>query len=279
MKLQFTKMHGCGNDYIYINCFTQTVEDPAALAVSLSRPHFGIGADGVILICPSQIADARMRMFNADGSEGKMAGNALRCVGKYLHDSGFADKESLTVETASGVKSVTLYTTSGKVTSACVDMGKAALDTAALKFTIAEKQVVDYPVRIAGRPYRITCVDMGNPHCVVFCDRVDAVDIDFIGPRFEHAPYFPERINTEFIRVVNPSTIKMRVWERGSGETMACGTGACAAVVAAVANGLCEKGRDITVRVKGGELIVHCTDEGVTLTGDAKLVYTGEIEY
>ena len=231
------------------------------------------------LICPSDSADGKMRMFNADGSEGKMAGNALRCVGKYLHDNGFVDKEALTVETASGVKTVTLYTTNGKATSASVDMGRAALDTSALKFAIAEKQVVDYPVRIAGRPYSITCVDMGNPHCVVFCDRVDAVDIDFIGPRFEHAPYFPERVNTEFIRVVNPSTIKMRVWERGSGETMACGTGACAAVAAAVANGLCEKGRDITVRVKGGELIVHYTDEGVTLTGDAKLVYTGEIEY
>lgn len=208
-----------------------------------------------------------------------MAGNALRCLGKYLYDNGFSTKETVTVETGSGLRSVTLYTTNGKVTSASVDMGKAALDASGLKFPIAEPQVVDYPVRIAGRPYRITCVDMGNPHCVVFCDRVDDVDIGFIGPRFEHAPYFPERVNTEFIRVVNPSTIKMRVWERGSGETMACGTGACAAVVAAVANGLCEKGRDITVRVKGGELIVHYTDGGVTLTGDAKLVYTGEIEY
>ena len=277
--LRFTKMQTCGNDYIFLENFDGQISCPESLCVTFCDRHYGVGADGIILMERSAVADAKMRMFNADGSEGKMAGNALRCVGKYLHDSGFADKESLTVETASGVKSVTLYTTSGKVTSACVDMGKAALDTAALKFTIAEKQVVDYPVRIAGRPYRITCVDMGNPHCVVFCDRVDAVDIDFIGPRFEHAPYFPERINTEFIRVVNPSTIKMRVWERGSGETMACGTGACAAVVAAVANGLCEKGRDITVRVKGGELIVHCTDEGVTLTGDAKLVYTGEIEY
>ena len=208
-----------------------------------------------------------------------MAGNALRCLGKYLYDNGFSTKGTVTVETGSGLRSVTLYTTNGKVTSASVDMGKAALDASGLKFPIAEAQVVDYPVRIAGRPYRITCVDMGNPHCVVFCDRVDDVDIDFIGPRFEHAPYFPERTNTEFVRVVNPSTIKMRVWERGSGETMACGTGACAAVAAAVANGLCEKGRDITVRVKGGELIVHYTDEGVTLTGDAKLVYTGEFEY
>ena len=208
-----------------------------------------------------------------------MAGNAVRCLGKYLYDIGFSTKGTVSVETGSGLRSVTLYTTNGKVTSASVDMGKAALDASGLKFPIAEPQVVDYPVRIAGRPYRITCVDMGNPHCVVFCDRVDDVDIDFIGPRFEHAPYFPERVNTEFIRVVNPSTIKMRVWERGSGETMACGTGACAAVAAAVANGLCEKGRDITVRVKGGELIVHYTDGGVTLTGDAKLVYTGEIEY
>ena len=278
-KLVFTKMQTCGNDYIFLENFDGRITCPESLCVPFCRRHFGVGADGIILMERSEIADAKMRMFNSDGSEGKMAGNALRCVGKYLHDKGLTDKETLTVETASGVRTVTLYTTSGKVTSASVDMGRATLDTAALKFTIAESQVVDYPVRIAGRPYNITCVDMGNPHCVVFCDRVDAVDIDFIGPRFEHAPYFPERINTEFIRVVNPSTIKMRVWERGSGETMACGTGACAAVVAAVANGLCEKGRDVTVRVKGGELIVHYTDEGVTLTGDAKLVYTGEIEY
>ena len=200
-------------------------------------------------------------------------------MGKYLYDFGIVRKEELTVETVSGIKSVALYTTDGKVTSACVDMGRATLDTEALKFTIPQKTVVDYPVRIAGRPYNITCVDMGNPHCVVFCPRVDAVDVEFIGPRFEHAPYFPERINTEFIRVVNPGTIKMRVWERGSGETLACGTGACAAVVAAVANGLCAKGTDVTVRAKGGDLVVHYTDEKVTLTGDAKLVYTGEMEY
>ena len=278
-KLRFTKMQTCGNDYIFLENFDGQITCPESLCVTFCHRHCGVGADGIILMERSETADAKMRMFNADGSEGKMAGNALRCVGKYLHDNGFVDKEALTVETASGVKTVTLYTTNGKATSASVDMGRAALDTSALKFAIAEKQVVDYPVRIAGRPYSITCVDMGNPHCVVFCDRVDAVDIDFIGPRFEHAPYFPERTNTEFIRVVNPSTIKMRVWERGSGETMACGTGACAAVAAAIANGKCGKDRDVTVRVKGGELIVRCTDEGVTLTGDAKLVYTGEIEY
>ena len=278
-KLRFTKMQTCGNDYIFLENFDGHITCPESLCVTFCRRHFGVGADGIILLERSETADAKMRMFNADGSEGKMAGNALRCVGKYLYDNGFVDRETLTVETASGVRAVTVYTMGGKVTSASVDMGRAELDTSALKFAIAEKEVVDYPVRIAGRPYRITCVDMGNPHCVVFCERVDAVDIDFIGPRFEHAPYFPERVNTEFIRVVNPSTIKMRVWERGSGETMACGTGACAAAAAAIANGLCEKDRDITVRVKGGELIVHYTGEGVTLTGDAKLVYTGEIEY
>ncbi len=278
-KLPFTKMQTCGNDYIFLENFDGQITCPESLCVTFCHRHYGVGADGIILMERSETADVKMRMFNSDGSEGKMAGNALRCLGKYLYDNGFSTKGTVTVETGSGLRSVTLYTTNGKVTSASVDMGKAALDASGLKFPIAEPQVVDYPVRIAGRPYRITCVDMGNPHCVVFCDRVDDVDIDFIGPRFEHAPYFPERINTEFIRVVNPSTIKMRVWERGSGETMACGTGACAAVVAAVANGLCEKGRDITVRVKGGELIVHYTDEGVTLTGDAKLVYTGEIEY
>ena len=278
-KLPFTKMQTCGNDYIFLENFDGRITCPESLCVTFCHRHYGVGADGIILMERSETADVKMRMFNSDGSEGKMAGNALRCLGKYLYDNGFSTKGTVTVETGSGLRSVTLYTTNGKVTSASVDMGKAALDASGLKFPIAEPQVVDYPVRIAGRPYRITCVDMGNPHCVVFCERVDDVDIDFIGPRFEHAPYFPERVNTEFIRVVNPSTIKMRVWERGSGETMACGTGACAAVVAAVANGLCEKGRDITVRVKGGELIVHYTDESVTLTGDAKLVYTGEIEY
>ena len=278
-KLRFTKMQTCGNDYIFLENFHGEITCPESLCVAFCHRHYGVGADGIILMEHSDVADAKMRMFNADGSEGKMAGNALRCMGKYLYDTGLVSKERLTIETGSGLRTLTLYTTNGRVTSACVDMGRATLDTAALKFTISEKTVVDYPVRIAGRPYRITCVDVGNPHCVVFCERVDAVDIDFIGPRFEHAPYFPERINTEFIRVVNPSTIKMRVWERGSGETMACGTGACAAAAAAIANGFCQKDTDITVRVKGGELIVHYTDESVTLTGDAKLVYTGEIEY
>ena len=278
-KLRFAKMQTCGNDYIFLENFHGEITCPESLCVTLCDRHYGIGADGIILMEHSAKADARMRMFNADGSEGAMAGNALRCMAKYLYDNDIVKKEVLAIETGTGVKQVQVYTTNGKVTSACVDMGYATLDTAALRFTIPEKTVVDYPVRIGGRPYNITCVDMGNPHCVVFCNRVDAVDIDFIGPRFEHAPYFPERINTEFIRVVNPNTIKMRVWERGSGETLACGTGACAAVVAAVANGLCSKGSDVTVRVRGGDLVVNYTDERVTLTGDAKLVFTGEVEY
>ena len=278
-KLHFAKMQTCGNDYIFLENFRGEITCPESLCVTLCDRHYGIGADGIILMEHSAKADARMRMFNADGSEGAMAGNALRCMAKYLYDNDIVKKEVLAIETGTGVKQVQVYTANGKVTSACVDMGYATLDTAALRFAIPEKTVVDYPVRIGGRPYNITCVDMGNPHCVVFCPRVDAVDMDFIGPRFEHAPYFPERINTEFIRVVNPNTIKMRVWERGSGETLACGTGACAAVVAAVANGLCSKGSDVTVRVRGGDLVVNYTDERVTLTGDAKLVFTGEVEY
>ena len=278
-KLRFSKMQTCGNDYIFLENFHGEITCPESLCVTFCDRHYGIGADGIVLMEYSQKADARMRMFNSDGSEGMMAGNALRCMAKYLYDNGIVRKEEMTIETGKGVKHVQVYTTNGKVTSACVDMGYATLDTAALRFTIPEKTVVNYPVRIGGRPYNITCVDVGNPHCVVFCPRVDAVDVDFIGPRFEHAPYFQERINTEFIRVVNPNTIKMRVWERGSGETLACGTGACAAVVAAVANGLCSKGSDITVRVRGGDLVVNYTDEKVTLTGDAKRVYPGVAEY
>ncbi|MBR5471047.1 MAG: carbamoyl-phosphate synthase large subunit [Oscillibacter sp.] len=277
--IKFAKMQTCGNDYIFLENFEDEITCPESLCITFCDRHYGIGADGIILMERSTKADFRMRMFNADGSEGMMAGNALRCMGKYLYDNGLVKTDVVSIETGRGVKQVQLYTTNGKVTSASVDMGYAAMDISALQLNLPEKEVVDYPVTIGGEEYRITCVDMGNPHCVVFCNRVDAVDVETVGPKFEHAEYFPERINTEFIRVVNPSTIKMRVWERGSGETMACGSGACAAVAAAVANGLCEKGRDIKVRVRGGDLVVNYTDERVTLTGDAKLVYTGEIEY
>ena len=279
MKVSFTKMQGAANDYIYVDCFKETIDDPSSLAVAMSPRHFSVGADGLVLIMPSSVADARMRMFNADGSEGLMAGNALRCMAKYLYDNEYSKGDLVKIETAGGVKNVRVYTVNGKVTSASVDMGRASVDVSGLRLAIPESVVVDHPARIGGQDYRITCVDVGNPHCVVFCERVDSVDVSHVGPQFEYAPLFPDRINTEFIRVVNPRTIQMRVWERGSGETMACGTGACASVAAAIANGLCEKGTDVTVRARGGDLIVNCTDERVTLTGDASLVYTGEIEY
>ena len=220
-----------------------------------------------------------MRIFNTDGSEGKMAGNSIRCVGKYLYDNGIVKRDTLRVETASGIKELKLYLTNGTVSSVTVDMGRADLSAAALPCTLPTDRIVDYPYTLDGTEYRITCLSVGNPHCVVFCDRVDHVDMEHIGPLFENADIFPERINTEFVRVVNPVTLKMRVYERGNGETLACGTGACAAVAAAVLNGRCKKGADITVKLPGGDLIVNYTDEKITLTGDAKLVYTGEIEY
>ena len=278
-KLKFSKLQTCGNDYIFLENFHGEITCPESLCVTFCDRHYGIGADGIVLMEHSDIADAKIRLFNADGSESATAGNALRCMGKYLYDNGLVKKEDMRIETGAGVREVHLYTANGLVTSACVDMGCASLDAAAFRFAIAEKTVVDYPVYIGGQSFNITCVDVGEPHCVAFCPRIDDVDVEFLGPRFEQAPYFPERINAEFIRVVNPSTIKMRVWERGSGEIMASGTGACAAVVAAVANGMCEKGRDVTVRAAGGDLVVNYTDEKITLTGDAKLVYTGEALY
>ena len=278
-KLPFAKMQTCGNDYIFLENFDGEITCPESLCVTFCDRHYGIGADGIILMEHSRKADARMLMYNADGSRGAMAGNALRCMAKYLYDNNIVRKDVMTIETDTGVKTVTVYTTNGKVTSAAVDMGYATLDTTALHLNLPEKEIVDYPVTIGGEEYAITCVDMGNPHCVVFCPRVDGVNVEQVGPQFEHADYFPDRINTEFIRVVNKNTIKMRVWERGSGETLACGSGACAAVVAAVANNLCSKGSDVTVKVRGGDLVVNYTDEKVTLTGDAKLVYTGQAEY
>ena len=278
-KLPFAKMQTCGNDYIFLENFSGEITCPESLCVTFCDRHYGVGADGIVLMEHSRKADAKMIMYNADGSRGAMAGNALRCMAKYLYDNNIVRKDAMTIETDTGVKTVEVYTTDGKVTSATVDMGYATLDTTALQLNLPEKEIVDYPVTIGGKEYAITCVDMGNPHCVVFCPRVDGVDVEHVGPLFEHAAYFPDRINTEFIRVVNKNTIKMRVWERGSGETLACGSGACAAVVAAVANGHCAKGSDVTVKVRGGDLVVNYTDEKVTLTGDAKLVYMGQAEY
>jgi len=278
MKLDFTKMQGCGNDYIYFNCFDHEFIHPEKLAVTLSDRHFGIGGDGIVLICKSDIADAKMRMFNLDGSEGKMCGNAIRCVAKYLYDNGFVNKNEIAIETLSGVKKLQINTQNGLVSSVKVDMGKAELAPSKIPVNLPGERVVNAPLNIQDKTYRITCVSMGNPHAVVFCDDVDSLNLNEIGPDFEHNEVFPERVNTEFVKVIDKNTLKMRVWERGSGETLACGTGACAAAVAAVLNGYCNKGEDIRVILLGGELTVNYTDNAVFMTGGCAKVFEGTIE-
>ena len=276
MKLRFTKMHGCGNDYVYVNCFEEEVKDPVSLSIAISDRHFGVGGDGLVLICPSDRADAKMRMFNADGSEGKMCGNAIRCVGKYLYDHGIVRKTTVTIETLSGIKTLELFLEDGKVDSAQVNMGPAILIPSEIPVNLPGEQAVAVPVKIAGEEHTITCVSMGNPHCIVFGGDPYELDLPKIGPLFENDPLFPERVNTEFIEVLDDHTLNMRVWERGSGETWACGTGACAAAVAAVLNGFCKKGKDISVRLRGGELTIRYTDEAVFMTGKATEVFHGE---
>ncbi|MBQ7064058.1 MAG: carbamoyl-phosphate synthase large subunit [Firmicutes bacterium] len=278
-KIRFSKMQTCGNDAILIENFDGSMTSPESLCIQLCTPHYGIGGDGIVLVGPSEIADAGMRYFNKDGSEGQMAGNHIRCAAKYLYDHGLVRNEQMTIETAGGVHRLELYLRNGKVSSVQVDMGPASFRTADLPASVRDAEMVCRPLSVGGREYIVTCVSMGNPHCVIFSDSIDALDLPAIGPQFEYASIFPERINTEFVRVVNPHTLRMRVWERGSGETMACGTGACAAVAAAVRNGYCPKGQDILVKVLGGDLIVNYTDERVTLTGSAELVYEGEFEY
>ena len=276
MLRRFIKMEGAGNDYIYFDCLREKLENPEALAVRLSDRHKGIGGDGIVLICPSEIADAKMRMFNADGSEGKMCGNAVRCVGKYLYESGAARKEDLEIETLSGVKKLRLYPENGAVSRVRVDMGAAVFDAEKVPVLLPARQIIDYPVQIAGGMHRITCVSVGNPHCVVFEDP-DAADLEKIGPLFENAAIFPERVNTEFVQKIGERALKMRVWERGSGETLACGTGACAAAAAAVMQGLFPRGEDIEVRLRGGTLTINAGDT-VFMTGEARTVFTGEVE-
>jgi len=273
--IKFSKMEGTGDDYIFIENFDNSINCPESLCLKMCDRHYGIGGYGIVLLEKSDVADAKMRIFNRDGSEGKMAGNCIRCVGKYLYDNKIVKKERMAIETGSGIKDLTLYTRNGKVSTVSVDMGKASILSKNIPTTIDAERVINYPLTVGGKEYKVTCVSMGNPHCVVFTDYVDGVDVKKIGPMFENAPEFPERINTEFIRVVNPTTIKMRVYERGNGETLGCGTGACAAVVAAVENGICKMGEDITVKLRGGDLIVNYTDDGVTLTGNADLIYQG----
>ena len=277
--LKFSKMEGCGDDYIFFNNQCGIITCPKSFAIEFCDRHYSIGGDGIVLIETSEIADAKMRIFNLDGSEGKMAGNSIRSVAKFLYDNDIVKKDEMTIETASGVKTVRVFTREGKVSSATVDIGKAELKPERIPVLMSGENVINRPYTVLDKEYNITCVSTGNPHCVVFVDNVDKIDIETVGRAFENAEIFPERVNTEFVRVVNSNTIKMRVWERGNGETLACGTGAAAAVVAAVENGYCKKGENITVKLRGGDLIVNYTDEKITLTGNTNLVYKGEIEY
>ena len=279
MGLKFTKMHGCGNDYIYFNCFEQKIENPEQLSIKLSDRHFGVGGDGIVLICPSDKADAKMRMFNLDGSEGKMCGNAIRCIGKYLYDNGIVKKKTLTVETLPGIKILDLFTgADGLVEKVKVDMGKAILKPSEIPVNFDGDTAVKRKMTVDGKDYEVTCVSMGNPHCVIFTDiDVAKIPLEEIGPKFEFSELFPERVNTEFINVLDSHTLKMRVWERGSGETLACGTGACASAVAACLNGYCKKGEDITVKLVGGDLTINYTDDAVFMTGAATVSFTGEL--
>ena len=279
MKIDFTKMHGCGNDYIYVDMFKTPAFDYEKAAIALSDRHFGIGGDGIILVCPSDKADAKMRIFNADGSEGMMCGNGIRCVGKYVYDSGIARKDILTIDSLSGVKTLHMTIENGKAAAARVDMGPAILEPSRIPVNLPGERAVAVPVEVAGKEYKITCVSMGNPHAVIFIDH-DPMELDLekIGPDFEHHPLFPQRVNTEFVRVLDDHTLQMRVWERGSGETWACGTGTCASAVAAVLNGYCKKGEDILVHLRGGDLTIRYTDETVYMTGPATTAFTGSVE-
>ena len=280
LELNFVKMQSCGNDYIYFEDMEGKITCPESLAINFVDRHYGIGGDGIVIMEKSEIADAKMRIFNQDGSEGQMAGNAIRCVAKYLYETGIVPKENMTIETNSGVKDVSVFSFGGKVTSASVDLGKAELDGEKIPSVWKGDKIVGHPMEIGGKEYRVTLVNLGNPHCVIFCDKVDAVPVEALGPAIETSKYFPQRTNVEFIRVVNETTIKMRVWERGNGETWACGTGAAAAAVACVLNGFCQKDTDITVKLKGGDLIVNYHSDGsVILTGTVAKVYEGKLEF
>ena len=280
--LTFSKMHGIGNDYSYINCFQETVTDPEKLSIFMSNVRFGVGSDGLVLILPSEVADFRMRIFNADGSEAMMCGNATRCVGKYVYEHGMTDKTEVSLETNSGIKYLTLYVNeaTNKVDAVKVDMGKAILKPAEIPVADDGDRFIAKPVVVDGVSYDMTCVSMGNPHAVVFLPEIDSLDLEKMGPSFEHHPLFPNRVNTEFIRVIDDHTLQMRVWERGSGETFACGTGACAAAVASVLNGYCKREQEILIHLRGGDLrIIYHNDESVTMIGPATFIFEGKMEY
>lgn len=273
--MKFTKMEGLGNDYVYVNCLAETVEDPSNMAMKVSDRHFGIGSDGLILIKSSEVADFCMDMYNADGSRSEMCGNGIRCVGKYVYDYGLTDKTNITVETLAGIKYLDLKVEDGKVSSVTVNMGAPELRPSKIPVVSHKEEVVKEPIEVAGRQYEMTCVSMGNPHCVVFVEDTAAFPLEEIGPEFETHAAFPRRVNAEFIQVLDRKTVNMRVWERGSGETLACGTGACASAVACILNGLTED--EITVHLLGGDLLVRWNREEnlVYMTGPARVVFEG----
>ena len=276
--MKFTKMHGIGNDYVYVNCFKETVEHPSEMAIKVSDRHFGIGSDGLILIKPSEVADGKMEMYNADGSQGAMCGNGIRCVAKYMYDYGITDKTSISVETKSGIKYLDLTIKDGKVDTVKVNMGTPILKAVDIPVRSEKEQVIDEPVMVDGKEWKITCVSMGNPHAITYIDDVKNLEIEKIGPKFENHEIFPDRVNTEFVRVIDRNTVEMRVWERGSGETLACGTGACAVAVSSILNGLTEE--KVTVKLLGGDLKIFWdrTENKVYMTGSATTVFDGEID-
>lgn len=277
--MKFTKMQGCGNDYIYVNCFKETIEDPAAIAKFVSDRHFGIGSDGLILICPSKKADFRMIMYNMDGSEGNMCGNGIRCVAKYVYDHGMTKNKQISIETKSGIKYLDLHIEEEKVVMVTVDMGTPIIipDKIPVKAETGKEKLVDEPIIVNNKEYRMTCVSMGNPHTVVFVENVREIELEKIGSGFENHKRFPDKINTEFVHVISKKEIEMRVWERGSGETLACGTGACASVYACILNGLTEN--EVLVHLLGGDLKILYDEKKDTIfmTGPAVTVFEGEI--
>ena len=275
MEIKFTKMHGIGNDYIYVDCMRQMLPDPASLSVTMSRRRHSVGSDGLILICPSDVADVKMRIFNADGSEAKMCGNGIRCVGKFVYDKNIVRKKSLSVETLGGIKYLELSVKDGEVSSVRVDMGVADFTPAAVPH-LSPSPLIDSPIEVLGKIYRTTSLSMGNPHTVTIVDNSATFELEKIGPAFESHPLFPERVNAEFIKIHDRNHIEMRVWERGSGETFACGTGASASVAAAVRLGLCDADRPVKVSLLGGELEITCrSDFRVFMDGPAETVYEG----
>lgn len=276
--MRFTKMHGLGNDYVYVNCFEERIANPSETARYVSDRHFGVGSDGLIMINPSEAADFEMEMYNADGSRGEMCGNGIRCVAKYVYDYGLTDKTSISVETLGGIKYLDLTVEDGKAVLVKVDMGTPILDSGQIPIVSGGDAVIDEPVVVDGTEYRMTGVSMGNPHAVIYVDDLGGLDMEEVGPKFENHERFPKRINTEFAHVIDRTTVEMRVWERGTGETLACGTGACAVAVASILNGYTED--EVTVKLLGGDLLIRWDRESdkVYMTGPATVVYDGEID-